>query len=303
MKRAIIAGGTGFIGKALCAELKQHDWEIVVLSRDPGRVARIFGGGVIGMDWNGGGDWASMLNRDAVVVNLAGENIASGRWTKKKKQRILASRLRAGERIVKAIASVEEKPSALIQASAVGYYGTHKSTPQTEENEPGTGFLADVAQQWEDSTKAVEEMGVRRAIVRTGVVLGHGGALERMAMPFRLFMGGPVSHGHQWMSWIHLADEVGAIRFLMENRDEAGAYNLTAPSPADQNRFAATLARVLGRPNWLRVPACALRMLFGQMADEILLTGQFVEPRALLAAGYEFRFPELEPALRDILSP
>lgn len=300
--RAIIAGGTGFIGRALCAELLEYDWEIIILSRNPGRVSELFPSGVIGMDWNGGGHWASLLNSDTVVVNLAGENIASGRWSKAKKNRILESRLKAGQRIVKAIASVESKPRALIQASAVGYYGPHKSTPQNEDCASGSGFLADVARQWEESTLPVEAMGVRRAVIRTGIVLGNGGALARMLTPFRCFLGGPVGHGHQGMSWIHLADEVGAIRFLMENEQESGPYNLVSPNPSDGNRFAQVLGNVLNRPSRLRVPPAALRLLFGQMADEVLLSGQFVLPEALLQAGYEFRFPDLETALRDILS-
>ncbi|WP_147819405.1 TIGR01777 family oxidoreductase [Salidesulfovibrio onnuriiensis] len=299
--RAIIAGGTGFIGRALCAELLENGWEVVILSRKPSRVGELFDGGVIGMDWDGGGHWDSVMGKDTVVVNLAGENIA-GRWTEARKRRILESRLMAGQRLVDVISQVSVKPRAFVQASAVGYYGPHKSTPQNEECPPGTGFLADVTRQWEASTRTVGDMGVRRVVIRTGVVLGQGGALAKMLPLFRLFLGGPTGHGHQGMSWIHLADEAGAIRFLMENEEERGAYNLVAPAPCDNNRFAHTLGRVLGRPSWLRVPAAALRTLFGQMADEVLLTGQFALPEALQRAGYQFRFPDLEGALRDILS-
>lgn len=298
--RALIAGGTGFIGRALCAELLENNWEVIILSRRPSRVKTLFSGGVIGMDWDGGGHWDSVLDRNTVIVNLAGENIA-GRWTPGKKRRILESRLNAGKRLTEAVASVREKPRAFIQASAVGYYGPHKSTPQTEECPAGSGFLADVARQWEDSTRLVEEMGVRRAIIRTGVVLGQGGALAKMLPPFRLFLGGPTGHGHQGMSWIHLADEVGAIRFLTENDEENGPYNLVAPTPCDNTRFSRVLASVLNRPAALRVPPAVLRLLFGQMADEVLLTGQFVLPQAIQRAGYQFRFPDLEGALRNIL--
>lgn len=279
----------------------ENGWEVVILSRTPSRVGALFSGGVIGMDWDGGGHWDSLMGEDTVVVNLAGENIA-GRWTATRKRRILESRLRAGQRLVDVIAALGTKPRAFVQASAVGYYGPHKSTPQNEECPPGAGFLADVARQWEASTRAVEDMGVRRVIIRTGVVLGQGGALAKMLPPFRLFLGGPTGHGHQGMSWIHLADEVGAIRFLMEHDEECGPYNLVAPTPCDNNRFAHTLGRVLRRPSWLRVPPAALRGLFGQMADEVLLTGQFVLPEALQRAGYQFRFPDLEEALRDIVS-
>lgn len=298
--RAILAGGTGFIGRSLCHELLENGWEVIILSRNPGRVSQLFPAGVIGMDWNGGGHWASLLNSETVVVNLAGENIA-GRWTGAKKDRILASRLKAGERIVSAIGSVDKKPAALIQASAVGYYGPHKSTPQTEDDPAGSGFLADVAEQWEASTRAVEDMGVRRVIIRTGVVLGNGGALAKMLPPFRFFLGGPIGHGHQGMSWVHIADEVGAIRFLMEHPEESGPYNLVSPTPCDNATFAKTLGKVLGRPAKLRVPPAALKLLYGQMADETLLTGQFVLPEALQKAGYVFRFPNVKEALEDIL--
>ncbi len=300
--RAIIAGGTGFIGRALVKELREHEWEVIVLSRTPSRVVDIFGGGVIGMVWNGGGDWSSLMGRQTVVVNLAGENI-SGRWTRTKKQRILESRVRAGQKIVQAVESADEPPAALIQASAVGYYGPHQSTPLTEEHPRGTGFLADVTRQWEASTKSLEKKGVRRCIIRTGVVLGHGGALAQMLPAFRLYMGGPIGHGHQGISWIHIKDEVRAIRFLTENEAETGAYNLTAPTPTDFNKFAKTLGETLHRPSWLRTPEFVLRTLFGSMADEVLLTGQFALPDALLKAGFEFRFPELGPALADILAP
>lgn len=203
--RAIIAGGTGFIGQALTKELKEHGWEIVVLSRAPGKVADVFGHGVIGMRWDNG-DWPDMLGDKTVIVNLAGDNIAAGRWTAKKKQTILQSRLRAGEQIVRAINLAETMPSAVIQGSAIGFYGPHGNTPIDESAACGSGFLADVARQWEASTQALDEMGIRRVVIRTGMVLGHGGALERMLPPFRYFLGGPLErasrgcHGFTWQT-------------------------------------------------------------------------------------------------------
>ncbi|MEF2230196.1 MAG: TIGR01777 family oxidoreductase [Pseudodesulfovibrio sp.] len=298
--RAIIVGGTGFIGQALVAELKAHGWEIVVLSRAPGKVADVFGAGVIGMR-SDNGDWPDMLGPACVIVNLAGENIAAGRWTAKKKQRILQSRLEAGDRILRSIRLAEKVPAAVIQGSAVGYYGPHGDHTVDEDGPSGTGFLADVCRRWEASTAALDEMGIRRCVVRTGMVLGRGGALARMLTPFRWFAGGPPGTGLQGVSWVHMADQVGAIRFLMENKTAHGAFNLTSPNPVDFRTFARTLGQAMGRPSGLRAPAFALRALFGEMADEVLLSGQFALPRRLLDAGYVFRFPDLAPALADIL--
>ena len=299
--RAIIAGGTGFIGQALVAELKANGWEIVVLSRAPGKVAEVFGSGVIGMR-SDNGDWPDMLGPDCVIVNLAGENIASGRWSAAKKQRILQSRLDAGDRIVRSIRLAERVPSAVIQASAVGFYGPRDDDPVDESTPSGSGFLADVCRQWETSTASLDEMGIRRCVIRTGMVLGDGGALARMLPPFRAYLGGPPGTGLQGVSWIHLADQVGAIRFLMERESARGAYNLTAPNPVVFRTFARILGETLHRPSALKTPAFALRALFGQMADEVLLSGQIALPSRLLAAGYEFRFPELEGALEDLLA-
>lgn len=299
--RAIIAGGTGFIGQALVNELQQHDWEIVVVSRSPGKVAEVFDSGVIGMPWDNG-DWGSLLGPETALVNLAGDNIASGRWTDAKKQRILESRVKAGERLVAAIEKAGVLPATFIQGSAVGYYGPRETELLSEDTPSGTGFLASVTRKWEASTLPLEGMGVRRAVVRTGMVLGHGGALAKMLPPFKAYVGGPVGEGFQGVSWIHMADQVGAIRFLMENTDTSGAYNLTAPSPVRSRKFARILGETLGRPHSLKAPAFALRLMFGDMADEVLLSGQMVLPTRLLEAGYQFRFPTLEEALADLLT-
>ncbi|MFH1915416.1 MAG: TIGR01777 family oxidoreductase [Pseudomonadota bacterium] len=299
--RAIIAGGTGFIGQALVAELRGAGWEIVVLSRSPGKVAEVFGHGVIGMRWDGS-DWLDLLGPDTAVVNLAGENIAAGRWTSEVKRRILESRVNAGRALVKAVGEAPSRPGVFVQASAVGYYGPRDTDPLDESAESGSGYLAEVCRAWEGSTAEVEAMGVRRVIVRTGMVLGHGGALARMLPPFRFFLGGPPGSGEQGVSWIHLDDEVGAIRYLMENPVARGAYNLTAPTPVRFRKFARILGQTLGRPSRLKAPAFALRLLFGEMADEVLLSGQLALPTRLVEAGYTFRHPDLEGALADLLA-
>lgn len=296
--RAIIAGGTGFIGQALVADLREHDWEIVVLSRNPGKVQDSFGSGVIGMPWDNG--WSDMLGPDTTVVNLAGENIA-GRWTSGKKKRILESRVLAGKHIVRAAKEAGTLPGVLIQASAVGYYGPCGHTPVDEYAPSGTGYLAEVCRQWEASTAVLETMGTRRCIIRTGMVLGDGGALKRMIPPFKLYLGGPPGNGFQGVSWIHLADQVRAIRFLMENSSTSGPYNITAPTPVNFSKFAHILGDVLKRPHKTPVPPFALRLLYGEMADEVLLSGQLALPRRLSKAGFKYSFPELEAALRDVL--
>lgn len=298
--RAIIAGGTGFIGRELARELREHGWEIVVLSRNPGKVADVFGGGVIGMPWDNG-DWPHLLGPETAVVNLAGANIAAGRWTRKRKELILQSRVRAGERINQAAQKAGAVPSVLIQGSAVGYYGPCGNTPVDEYAESGTGFLAEVTRQWEGSSAPLEAAGARRCIIRTGMVLGHGGALPRLLTPFRLYLGGPPGNGLQGVSWIHLRDQVRAIRFLMENPEASGPYNLTAPQPVNFQKFAHILGTVLDRPYKTPVPPFALRLLFGDMADELLLSGQLAPPERLLKAGFTFHFPLLDEALRDIL--
>ncbi len=298
--RAIIAGGTGFIGQALVKELKEHGWEIVVLSRAPGKVAEVFGSGVIGMRWDNG-DWPDMLGPETVIVNLAGENIARGRWNAAKKQRILESRLEGSDRIIRAVRLAETMPAAFIQASAVGYYGPQGDDPVDEDTSSGSGFLADVCRQWEASSTELEEMGVRRAIIRTGMVLGHGGALSKLLLPFKFFMGGPPGNGLQGVPWIHMADQVSAIRFLMENEKTSGAYNLTAPTPVRFRKFARLLGETMNRPYKLNAPPFALRLLFGEMADEVLLAGQLALPKRLQEAGYKFKYPDLVGALWDLV--
>ncbi|GAB7021459.1 TIGR01777 family oxidoreductase [Salidesulfovibrio brasiliensis] len=299
--RTFITGGTGFIGQSLAASLLADGHEVMVISRSTDSVDRVFGKTVSGFTWDGG-EWPSLVTQDSAIVNLAGSSIAEGRWTPEVKKRILQSRLGSGKRLLEGLRKAPEKPAVFVQGSAVGYYGHHRSTPVTEDTAQGEGFLADVAGQWEASTAEAEEMGIRRVMIRTGMVLGQGGALERMLPPFRFFVGGPIGSGEQGVSWIHMHDEVGAIRFLMEHPETQGPYNLTAPTPVSFSRFARVLGETLNRPHWLRTPGFALRMLFGEMADEVLLNGQFALPERLQQAGYEFRFPMLKDALPDILS-
>jgi uncharacterized protein (TIGR01777 family) len=298
----VILGGTGFIGKALCADLLGAGHEVAVVSRSAAKVRSVLGERVRAVEGNGPDSWAGLLGPETAVVNLAGENIAA-RWTPERMRRILESRVRSGEAVSAAVAEAKERhataPALVVQGSAVGFYGPQPGELVLDEQSPsGGGFLAEVCRKWEASSRSVEELGVPRAVVRTGVVLGPGGALAKMVPPFRFFLGGPVGSGRQVLSWIHLADEVGAIRYLIENR-LGGVFNLTAPQPATSREFARALGKALHRPALLPVPGFALRLLYGRMADEALLSGQRALPSALLRAGYEFRHPQLDAALAE----
>ncbi len=299
--RVLITGGTGFLGQALAGRLQEAGYEVIVLSRQPERARLPPGMQAVRWDGRASTGWAHLADGAFALINLAGESIGQ-RWTEAIKRRIRESRLNAGHAVVAAVAAARTKPQVLLQASAVGYYGPRGDERLTEDDPPGNDFLARLAVDWEASTQPVEAMGVRRIILRTGLVLEQeGGALARLLLPFRLFVGGPLGSGRQGWSWIHRADWVEAVKFLMERPDARGPYNLTAPQPVSNAEFSRVLGRVLGRPSWLPVPALALRLMFGEGAD-FLLTGQFVLPKRLLEAGFAFRYPDLESALRGILA-
>ncbi len=301
--RVLISGGTGLIGRALTRALVDRGDEVVILSRSPQRHAAHLPQGVQLLAWDGRTPtgWGEIVNTVDAVVNLAGANIAEGRWTAARKRVIRESRLHAGHALVEAIRDATSKPHVLIQASAVGYYGPRGDEIVTEGTPPGSDFLAQLAVEWEASTREVEAWGIRRPIIRTGVVLSmEGGALPRMLPPFKLGLGGPLGSGRQWFPWIHMADEVGAILFLLDREDAHGPYNLSAPNPVRNEEFTRALGEILHRPTLFRVPAFALRLLFGEMAT-VLLEGQRAIPRRLLDEGYTFRYEDVRSALRALL--
>jgi len=303
MKRVLITGGTGLIGRALAGDLSAASYEVILLSRRPERT-RDLPAGVRAVKWDGRtpAGWGELANGAAAIVNLAGESIGGGRWTPGRRQHIRDSRLNAGVAVVEAVRRATPKPGVVIQASGIGVYGDGGDKVLNEESPAGRDWLSSfTATEWEPCTVPVEALGVRRAIVRTGVVLARGGqVLIWLVLPHRFFVGGPLGGGRQWVAWVHLADEVGAIRFLIEHPTASGLFNLCAPNPLTNADLERAIGRVMGRPAWFPVPAFALRLLFGQMAS-VLLDGQRAVPRRLLELGYRFQYPDAESALRDLL--
>jgi uncharacterized protein (TIGR01777 family) len=307
--RVIITGGSGLIGRALTASLTQDGHEDVILSRTPRKVKDLPPNALaVGWDGETTTGWGHLVDGAGAIVNLAGENISGEgffptRWTDDRKQRILNSRTNPSKAIVDAIEAAEQKPEVLIQFSAVGYYGPRGDEKVDEDGAPGDDFLAQVLQEWEETTQVVEELGVRRAVVRLGVVLSteSGAALPRQMLPFKLFAGGPFGSGRQYLSWIHMQDLVSGIRYLISNKQARGVFNLTSPNPVTNAEFGKTLGKVMHRPYYLPVPGFAMRAMFGEVTT-VVLDGQRVIPKHLQEIGYEFQFPGLEDALRDTLS-
>ncbi|MHC4203091.1 MAG: TIGR01777 family oxidoreductase [Planctomycetota bacterium] len=302
--RVVITGATGFIGRALCKALHK-DYEIVALTRDASRAGKTVGDWAKVIEWDGRttGSWLQQADGAFAIINLAGENAASSRWNESKKASILHSRLDCTRAVIEAIKQVNKKPAVVIQTSAIGWYGTSLDETFDEDSPPGKGFLANVCRDIESRAEKIEKLGVRCAVIRTGVVLGpDGGALPKIIKPFRFFMGGYLGSGRQWFSWIHLDDEVAAIKFLMESDHLKGAFNLTAPQPVRMKEFSKILGKVIHRPCWFNAPAFAARLAFGEMADEMLLAGQKVMPKRLLNKGFDFKYTNVKQALIDITS-
>ena len=305
--RIIISGGSGLIGSELAKELHINGHELIILSRNPGRITNPPNGmQVVSWDGKTSQGWGHLVEGTEVIINLAGENIAGEkffpvRWTIERKKSILKSRLDSGKAMIEAIRTAGSKPGLLVQSSAIGYYGPLNDEIVDENWPAGGDFLAKTCQAWEDSTAEVESLGVRRVTIRTGVVLSiEGGAFARLLLPFKLFAGGPLGSGKQYLSWIHMADQVGAIRFLIENPVAQGVYNLTAPQPVTNAVLARTIGQVMGRPSFIPVPAFVFRMLFGEVAT-VVVDGQRVLPNRLQQLGYNFQFKQIEEAVCNLL--
>ncbi len=290
----MVAGGSGFIGQPLVKRLLERREEVVVLSRDPGKVRAGRGAA-----WSNAS--AEIAGAD-VIINLAGENVGAGRWTAERKRQILDSRVNATRTLVEAIRGVPSKPRTLINASAVGYYGVRGDELLEESASNGSGFLAEVTRRWEETARGADDVA-RVLIFRFGVVLGDdGGALQKMLVPFRLGLGGPIGSGEQWMSWVDRQDVIRAVEWAIDRPTARGIYNVTAPEPVMNRDFARALGQALDRPSFMPTPGFVLRLLFGEMADEMLLGGQRVVPARATKEGFAFSYPTLEVSLKHALA-
>jgi uncharacterized protein (TIGR01777 family) len=299
--RIIIPGGSGLIGQALIPTLVKDGHEVWVLSRNPQKTQ--LPGGAQGCAWDGktAQGWLHLVEGAGAIINLAGENLGSGLWTAEKKQRILDSRVQAGQAIAAAVKAVKILPGVLIQSSAIGCYGKSEIKTFDESSPMGDDNLSRICMVWEGSTDEVERLGVRRVIVRTGLLLTpKGGVLPRLVLPFKMMVGGPLGSGKQWYSWIHLDDWIAAVRFLLANDSTSGIFNLTAPEPVTQAEFGRTTAYILRRPYLLPAPAFALRTVLGEMST-LVLDGQRVLPKRLREMGFKFRYEKLHEALKSLL--
>lgn len=305
--RIIMSGGTGLIGaalaKALAADLLNDRNEVILLSRDPDRhVGRAPAGArLVKWDAQSAAGWGHLAEGANAIVNLAGANLSEGRWSEGRKKIIIESREKAGQAVVEAVAQAKQKPKLVIQPSGVDFYGVHGAEKLTEIDESGAGYLSEVTKVWEESTLPVESFGVRRVVYRGAVVLARqGGALPKILLPFRFFVGGRLGSGEQWFSWVHLKDQVAAMRFFIENPETSGVYNLSSPNPVQNKELARTIGKVMRRPAFIPAPAFAIRLMFGEMAITVL-GGQRVLPDRLQKAGFNFSYPTIEQALGDLL--
>ncbi len=296
----LITGGTGFVGSRLSPRLVGEGHQVGILTRrrpnHPGLLPKVE---YVEGDPTLPGPWQKAVAEYDVLVNLAGASLF-GRWTPELKRLIRESRILTTRYLVEAIPPNSGK--VLFSTSAVGYYGFHEDEELDEFSPPGNDFLAMIGRDWESEAMRAQEKGVRVIVTRFGIVLGRGGgALQQMITPFRWFVGGPLGSGHQWLSWIHIDDLVEALIHLLGSPDSAGPFNLTSPHPVQNRDFAKTLGRVLRRPSWMPAPALMIRLALGEFGS-VILKGQRVIPRRLVESGFSFRYPELEQALRNLLT-
>lgn len=305
--KVAITGATGFVGSRLVERLQSLGHSVVVLTRNPDKARQQFPIEVyqtveiVGYDPTQSGAWQQSIAGCDGVVNLAGTPIAEEKWTPTYKQQLINSRVITTEKLVEAIGQANPKPSVLVNASAIGFYGTSETAEFDETSDAGDDFLAEVCQKWEAAASKVKASGTRLAILRFGIVLGLGGALGKMLTPFKMFAGGPIGSGKQWFSWVHLDDVVNLIIKALEDRTMQGTYNATAPNPVRMNELCNELGKQMKRPSWLPVPGFAIEALLGDGAI-VVLEGQKVMPQQTLAAGFDYEYKTIDAALAQILT-
>lgn len=300
--KVVITGATGFVGSRLVERLQAQGDQPLILTRNRAAALRAFPNlEIVTYTPTESGPWQQAIAGCDAVVNLAGEPIAESRWTPKHKQEIFDSRKLGTQKIVEAIAQANPKPAVLVNASAIGYYGTSETATFDESSSAGNDFLSQVCQSWEAEAQKVKDAGVRLVILRLGIVLGNGGALAKMIPPFQLFAGGPIGTGHQWFSWIHRDDLVNLILETLTRQDIEGVLNATAPNPVRMSELCQTLGQTLNRPSWLPVPGFALEVLLGEGA-QVVLEGQQVLPKRTTSYGFEYQYPSVKQALDEILA-
>jgi uncharacterized protein (TIGR01777 family) len=298
--KCVVAGGSGFLGLALCNQLVSKGHEVVVLTRGASKTD----GQIRFVTWPAedvAGPWQDEVNGAGAVINLAGAGLADKRWSAARKEELRGSRILATRALVSAIRAATSRPAVLLSGSAIGFYGGHPADqPEFDESgPPGSDFLATLCVDWEAEARAAEPLGCRVAIVRTGVVLSKdGGALPKLIPPFRFFVGGRLGSGRQVWSWIHLEDWLSMFAWLIDQPAASGPYNFTAPNPADKAAVSRALGAALRRPSWFPVPGFVLKLIVGEMAGVALLAGQRVLPKRAMDAGFSFRYPDIDTAMR-----
>lgn len=296
--KILITGGTGFIGRTLCYRLLDPGHELIVLSRRPDQVTKLCGESVTAISNLEDLSSGEIIN---AIINLSGEGIADRLWTKKRKQKLLDSRINITEQLIAYVARARQKPSVMISGSAVGYYGSNSGSELDETTDNPDDFAQQLCKQWEAAAEPVRKHGVRLCILRTGLVIGNdGGFVKRMLLPFKLGLGGRLGDGKQWMSWIHKDDLIAIIELLLTSSDLEGNFNATAPEPVTNADFSLCLAKNLKRPAIFPVPAIVLKLLLGEMS-QLLLGGQKVIPERLTEQKFRFQFESLDSALKAIL--
>ena len=292
--KIVVAGGSGFLGEPLVKRLLARGDDVAVLTRNASHVRA---GRAVEWDARSQGAWSDEATSADVVINLAGENVGEGRWTAERKTRMVASRIDATNAIVAALRRDASRPRTMVHASAVGFYGNRGDEVLDEHSSRGDGFLAELVERWEAAAREAESLA-RLVVLRFGVVLdAEGGALQKMALPFKFGVGGPIGNGEQWLSWVDRDDVMKMVEWVIDREVARGIYNVTSPQPVRNREFARALGRVLHRPAFMPAPAFALRLAFGQMGEEVLLAGQRVVPRRAEAEGFAFAHPSIEGAL------